>query len=301
MLADVRGRAKLRDFLLTWLRADHAHDLYRDAKKFPGFDAALVSDLRASLELFLDDVAWSEASDYRQLLLSEEVFLNARLAKFYGAAAPAGAGFGKVKLDAGRRAGVLSHPYLMTSLAHGNESSPIHRGVFLARGVLGVALRPPPEAVTPLAPDLHPSLSTRERVLLQTRPGACMTCHGIINPLGFTLEHFDAVGRYRDRDNGKPIDAGGSYRGRDGKAVKVHGARELGAFLAGSPEAHEAFTEQLFHHLAGQPARAYGPGTLDELRRSFATGNFHVRKLAVEVMTTAALKPRRGAVVETGR
>ena len=301
MLGDLRGRAKLRDFLLTWLKADHGHDLNRDPRKFPGWDAAVVSDLRASLELFLDDVVWSEASDFRQLLLSDQMFLNARLAKFYGVEPTPADGFGKVKFDAGRRAGVLSHPYLMASLAHGSESSPIHRGVFLARGLLGQALRPPPEAVAPLAPDLHPSLTTRERVNLQTKPPSCMTCHGVINPLGFTLEHFDAVGRYRDTDNGKPVEAAGSYQTRDGKTIKLSGARELATFLAQSPEAHEAFVEQLFHHLVQQPVRAYGPNALAELRRGFAANGFHVRKLAIEIMATAALKPRRPALAPPGR
>jgi hypothetical protein len=187
---------------------------------------------------------------------------------------------------------VLSHPYLMASFATGGESSPIHRGVFLARGVLGVALRQPPEAVAPFAPELHPNLTTRERVALQTRPAACMTCHGVINPLGFTLEHFDAIGRYRDRDNDKPVDATARYQARDGKSVEVNGARELATFLAGSPEAHTAFAEQLFHHLVQQPVRAYGPAAMEGLRRSFAGNGFHIRKLATEVMATAALKPR---------
>ena len=292
MLGDLRGKAKLREFLLTWLKADATHDLAKDPKKFPGFDAAVISDLRTSLELFLDDVVWSDASDFRQLLLADQLFLNDRLAKFYGAEVKSDAGFQKVKLDAGRRAGVLTHPYLMTSFAHSGESSPIHRGVFLVRGMLGVALRPPPEAVAPLAPDLHPSLTTRERVLLQTRPATCMTCHAIINPLGFTLEHFDAVGRYREKDKDKPVDARGSYQTRDGKTVKVIGARELGTFLASRPETHSAFAEQLFHHLAQQSVQAYGSNALEELRRSFAGNGFHVRKLVVEVMATAALKPR---------
>jgi hypothetical protein len=292
MLRDPRAKAKLRDFLLGWLKADHGQDLVKDLKQFPGFDAALLSDLRTSLELFLEEVVWSEKSDFRQLLLSDQVFLNGRLAKFYGENLPANADFQKVKLDPGRRAGVLSHPYLMTRFAHAAESSPIHRGVFLARGLLGVALKPPPEAVTPSPPDLHPTLTTRERVVLQTRPSTCMTCHGVINPLGFTLEHFDAVGRYRDKDNGKPVNPVGGYQARDGKAVKVTGARELAAFLSASPEVHAAFAEQLFHHLIQQPVRAYGPTALDELRRSFAASGFHIRKLAIEIMTTAALKPK---------
>jgi hypothetical protein len=119
-----------------------------------------------------------------------------------------------------------------------------------------------------------------------------MTCHGIINPLGFALEQFDAIGRYREKDNGKPINATGSYQTRAGKTVQVRGARELATFLAGSPDAHAAFVEQMFHHLIQQPVRAYGANTLDELTRSFAGNGFHIRKLAVEIMSIAAMRKR---------
>ena len=133
-----------------------------------------------------------------------------------------------MKLDAGKRAGVLTHPYLMAAFAYTAESSPIHRGVFLARGVLGVALRPPPGGVRPARRrTCTPSLTTRERVALQTAAATAMSCHGIINPLGFTLENFDAVGRFRDKDNGKPVDATGGYQTRAGKTVAFTGAREL--------------------------------------------------------------------------
>ena len=108
------------------------------------------------------------------------------------------------------RAGLLSHPYLMASFAYTATSSPIHRGVFISRSVLGRVLRPPPEAVVPLAPDLHPDLTTRQRVTLQTKSESCQSCHGMINPLGFTLEHFDALGRYRKEEKGRPIDAMGN-------------------------------------------------------------------------------------------
>lgn len=298
MLADPRARAKLREFLLTWLKADATSDLAKDPQKFPGFDSAAIADLKTSLELFLDEVVWSEPSDFRQLLRADYLFLNDRLAKFYGVEVPertepAGSGeFARIVTDPERRAGVLTHPFLMTSFAHSSESSPIHRGVFLARGVLGQSMRPPPEAVAPLAPDLHPDLTTRERVILQTKPATCMTCHGVINPLGFTLEHFDAVGRYREVDRGKPVDAQGAYQTRAGAQVQVNGARELAEFLVTSDEAHAAFTEQLFHHLVQQPVRAYGPATLDYLRESFASNEFHIRKLVVEVMVASVLSGR---------
>ncbi|HET6576019.1 MAG TPA: DUF1592 domain-containing protein, partial [Fimbriiglobus sp.] len=282
MLADPRAKGKLRDFLHVWLKADGHPDLAKDPKRFPGFDAEVASDLRTSLDLFLDDVLSADTADFRKLLLADDLYVNGRLAKFYGADLPDDAPFTKVKLNADRRAGVLTHPYLMAAFAYTGSTSPIHRGVFLARGVLGRVLRPPPEAFTPLPEDLHPKLTTRERVELQTKSQACASCHGMINPLGFTLEHFDAIGRYRVKDNGQPIDASGVYLTTAGKAVKLDGARQLGEFLAGSPEVQESFAEQLFHHLVQQPVRAYGPKTLDELQAAFARGGFDVRKLAIE-------------------
>ena len=292
MLADPRFKAKFGDFLLTWLKLDHVADIAKDPKRFPGFDPAVISDLRTSLELFLEEVIWDDKADFRQLLLADHVYLNGRLAKFYGVELPEDAPFQKVKLNPEQRAGILTHPYLMAAFAYTGETSPIHRGVFLARGILGIGLRPPPEAFTPTPANLHPTLTTRERVVMQTKANACISCHGVINPLGFPLENFDAVGRFRDKDNAKPVDAAGSYQTRSGKVVTFKGARDLADFLAGSEEVQEAFAEQLFHHLVQHAVRASGPQALNELRRNFVAKDFHVRKLAVEVLTTSALTPR---------
>jgi cytochrome c553 len=289
MLADLRARAKLHDFFLRWLKVEQVPDLAKDPKQLPGFDAAVALDLRTSLELFLEDVLTSEAADFRRLLLDESVYLNGRLAKLYGANLPADAPFHKVSLDPGKRAGILSHPYLLATFAYTASSSPIHRGVFLARNVLGQTLRPPPEAFTPFPADLHPSLTTRERVALQTKPQACASCHGMINPLGFTLESFDAIGRFRDRERGRPVDSTGSYLTRTGEKVTFSGVRPLASFLASSPETHDAFVQQMFHYLIKQPIRAFGPYALADLRQSFVAKQFNVRKLVVEIAATAAL------------
>jgi hypothetical protein len=186
----------------------------------------------------------------------------------------------------------------MASFAYTASSSPIHRGVFLSRSVLGRVLRPPPEAVAPLAADLHPGLTTRQRVELQTKGEACQSCHAMINPLGFTLEHYDAIGRYRVGENGRPINATGSYETRAGEHVAVDGARELAAFLVASEETHTAFVQQLFHYLVKQPIRAFGRQELPELRRSFAAGAYNIRKLMVEIMASSALAPRGEALAK---
>jgi cytochrome c553 len=288
MLEDQRAKAKLHGFLLTWLNLDTPADLSKDPEAFPGFDAAVIADLRTSLGLFLDEVLASEAADWRQLLLDDGIYVNARLAKFYGIEWDGGADFAKVRLDDGKRAGVLSHPFVLARYAHYRESSPIHRGVLLARGVLGLSLRPPPQAFAPLPPELHPDLSTRERVTLQTSAAECMTCHRIINPLGFTLEQFDAAGRFRELDRGKPVDAAVVYQTGDSGSVKLEGARQLAEYLAGSAECRTAFTEQMFHHLVGQSVRAYGPETLRRLCQTFVENKFNIRKLAVEIMVASA-------------
>lgn len=293
MLSDPRTQSKLREFFLQWLRVDHLTDISKDSKRFPEFNPAVASDLRTSLDLLLEDVLQSEASDFRQLLLTDTVYLNGPLGKFYGVDLPAEADFQQVSLDSQDRAGVLTHPYLMSGFAYTATTSPIHRGVFVARSVLGRALRPPPEAVAPLPPDLHAGLTTRERVLLQTKPESCQSCHAMINPLGFTFENFDAVGRFQKEDQGKPIDATGSYLTRAGDARQFTGVRDLAAFLAESEEAHTALVMQLFHHVVKQPVLAYGVQRPDELRKVFVRNQYNIRRLLVEIATTAALTERK--------
>jgi hypothetical protein len=289
MLADRKARAKMRAFFLRWLQLDQIAELPKDAKHFPNFDAQVVTDLQTSLELFLDDVMWSEKSDYRELFLANRVFFNRRLANVYGGNVRADGPFQRVRLQSTERAGVLTHPLVLANYAYAATSSPIHRGVFVARNTLGVTLRQPPDAFTPLAPELHPKLNTRERITLQTSPKDCRSCHGIINPLGFTLEGFDAIGRVRSVENGKPIDATGSFVTRSGVTEKFNGPRDLARFVATSDEAHEAFVARIFHYLVRQPVLAYGPDKLNELRRQFAKNDCNMRQLVVEVIAQSAL------------
>jgi hypothetical protein len=294
MVADPRAALKVHDFFMQWLKVDQFPDLAKDKKRFPGFDSAVATDLRTSLELQLDSIVWSEKSDYRQLMLSDKTFLNGRLAGFYGVTMPPDAPFQPVALDAGARSGVLTHPYLLASFAYTDNSSPIHRGVMIVRNMLGRVLKPPPAAFAPLAADLHPDMTTRQRVDLQTRPAACSGCHGMINPLGFTLERFDAAGRLRTEENQHPVDSTGAYQPRSGPPARFAGAQDLARYLAGSDEAHAAFVEKMFQHLVKQPIRAYGPQTLPTLQRTFAAQEYNIRKLLVEISTVAALRPQTG-------
>lgn len=289
MMADHRARAKLRDSLHRWLHVEVDAEISKDPKAHPGFDAALVADLRASLDRFVEDIVWSEPSDYRRLLLDEAVPMNRRLAAFYGQTVPDDGAFHPVRLDPGLRAGVLTHPYLLSSFAYHKSTSPIHRGVFVTRSILGRTLRPPPMAIAFMDDSFDPSLTMREKVSQLTGKPACMSCHVTINPLGFSFERFDAVGRLRATDNAKPVDDRAEYTDASGAVHVLRGARDVALHAADSPGGQEGFVRSLFHSLVKQEPGAYGPDTLRRLGDRFRADRLHVRNLAVEIATLAAL------------
>ena len=177
---------------------------------------------------------------------------------------------------------------MLSGLSYHDTTSPIHRGVFLIRYMMGRALRPPNEAFTPFSADLHPDLTTRERVALQTSPENCQGCHVKINGLGFVLENFDAVGRYREKERSKTIDPTGRYLTRRDEEVTFNGVRQLAEFLANGDDAHRAFVARVFQHFVKQPIAAYGPDTLDNLVKKFRDSNCNIRALIIEVTVIAA-------------
>jgi hypothetical protein len=289
MLADPRAHSKMRYFLQQWLQMNQREDLSKDATLFPGFTPEIISDLRVSLNLFLEDAVWHGASDYRTLLLADYLFLNARLAQFYGVPAPAAEDFQKVSFDPKERCGVITHPYLLSAFAYQKSTSPIHRGVFLTRNIVGRSLKPPPMAMTFKDADFAPNLTMREKVAQLTRPQACQSCHSVINPLGFSLEHYDAVGRFRLAEHDRPINSVSDYITDAGETVHLAGPRDVAEFAAGSEQAQNAFIEHLFNQMAKQPMLAFGAETMDRLRQSFVASQFNVRKLLVDIATISAL------------
>lgn len=324
MLQDGRAKAKLRDFFHHWLKMEEAEDMSKDPSAFPEFTRSILGDLRTSLDLFVEDVLWSDNADYRRLLLDDYIYMNRRIAEFYGAdtspffspvelrpgtyETEAGIDqeylratrentrvvddqkFVKVKFSPKERTGVLTHPYLLSTFAYYKSSSPIHRGVFLTRNILGRALKPPPMAIKFMDGKFDPGMTMRQKVTELTSPNNCQGCHTIINPLGFSLENFDGVGRLRAMDNGKAVDTVSDYTTPEGETVHLTGARDVAEYAAGSEEGPKAFVRQLFQQLVKQGPSAYGPETLQHLRTSFQASGFNVQKLVVEIARVAALQ-----------
>ena len=290
MLRDPRSRAKLRDTFHHWLGLDHAEEIAKDTEQYPNYDKSLVADLRTSLNIFLDNIVWRTAgADFRKLLNSRHLPFNERLARFYGAQRVIHHGeFGPSFFDH-ERAGLLTHPYLLALYSYHNATSPIHRGVFITRHVLGRSLKPPPEAAVFKDEAFAPNMTMREKVTQLTKADACMTCHGIINPLGFALEQFDGIGRLRDTEKGRPINTISDYLSADGSAVRLTSAGDLARHATESPSAQNGFIEMLFNQVAKQPVRAYGSGVLNRLRGDFAASGFNVQFLLAETAVINAM------------
>jgi hypothetical protein len=314
MLQDSRARHKLRCFLQHWLEIED-RDLSKDEHLFPEFDERVIADLRQSLELFLERVVWSESSDYRQLLSADYLLLNQRLLDLYAsldpelsvegavaappsadaAAAPADAAaasadeYRRTVVPTQERAGVLTHPYLLSAFAYHDNTSPIHRGVFLTRNIVGRALKPPPVAVAFKNEEFAKDLTMREKVTQLTRDSNCMACHSLINPLGFALERYDAVGRWRTTEDEKPLDTTSAYTTESGETIEVDSARDIAALALSSESAHRAFLIQLFQHMTKQVPGAYGPTVIEQMRAEFAADDFHIQNVMVRIAILTAM------------
>lgn len=334
MMADPRARSKIAEFFQQWLDLEE-RDVAKDRQLFPQFDDQASADLRQSLEMFVDRVFWSEASDYRKLLLADSMWLNESLNRLYGTgpltdlprltkrvpvptsdppvpadvtpAPPPPAGpaegllvdagpdpraFVEVRFPSHERAGVLAHPYLLSMLAYHNNTSPIHRGVFLTRKVVGRSLKPPPIAVAFKNDEFAPDLTMREKITQLTQDKACMGCHALINPLGFALEHYDPIGRWRTTDQDKPVNTVSTYVTVEGQKLNVTSARDIADYAVTSESAHRSFVHHLFHHLVKQDTAAFGADTAETLRLEFESQGFNMQRLAVRMAVLAA---RQGA------
>ncbi len=288
MLEDPRARAKMNMFFEHWLEMD-GRDPAKDRLVFPDFSDEVIMDLRESLLRFVNEVVWSQDSDYRQLLKAEHLLLNERLGSIYGGNVK-GTSLRSVTLKQGQRAGILTHPYLLSLFAYHDNTSPIHRGVFLTRNILGRMIKPPPDAVSFDDEKLDPSLTMREKITQLTSANACMSCHSVINPLGFSLENYDAIGRWRISEQDKKINPESDYMTAAGELLTFAGPKDIAEFAVRSPAAHNAFVNAVFTHLAKQPVAAYGTNSLIDLRKGFTASLFSIKALMVECAKLYALR-----------
>ena len=145
--------------------------------------------------------------------------------------------------------------------------------------------------------DAH--LTMREKITELTKNTNCMGCHATINPLGFSLENYDAIGRWRTKENDKPINAVSDFATDEGETIRLTGARDLVKFAAENPDGHRAFIHHLFHHTVKQAVGVYGPDTLERCASPSPRSGFNIRKLLVEIATIAAARGMPDADAES--
>jgi hypothetical protein len=212
MLADARSQALIDNFANQWLYLRNLESVNPDMRLYPDFDDNLRQAMRRETELLFESIVREDRS-VLDMIKADYTYLNERLAKHYGIPHVYGSRFRRVALDDGtRRGGLLRHASILTVTSYATRTSPVLRGQWVLKNLVGLPAPPPP----PDVPDLEENtilstLSVRERLEQHRANEACASCHALIDPVGFALENFDAVGRWRDMEAGKPIDASGGF------------------------------------------------------------------------------------------
>jgi len=290
LLADQRSRNLTTNFAAQWLYLRNLDAITPDLRLFPDFDDNLRQAFRKETELCFESVVREDCS-VLDLLKSDYTFVNERLAKHYEIPNIYGNRFRRVSLAEGsERGGLLRQGSILTVTSYATRTSPVIRGKWILENLLGSPPPRPPASVPPLKDNtLSSMLSVRERLSEHRANAACATCHKLIDPVGFSLEEFDAVGRWRDLEDGKPIDAAGSLP--DGS--EFSGAAGLEHALLKHPEIFvRTLTEKLFTFALGRAPEYFDAPTIRSIVRDARANDYRFSSLVVGIATSTPFRMR---------
>jgi len=217
LLADKRAKSLVNNFASQWLYLRNLDSITPDGRLYPDFDDNLRQAFRLETELFVESILREDRS-VMDLLKADYTFLNERLAKHYGIPHIYGSRFRRVTLsEDSRRGGLLRHGSILTVTSYATRTSPVIRGKWILENIIGTPPPPPPDDVPALSDNtVSASLPVRQRLAQHRADPACASCHNLMDPVGFSLENFDAVGRWRELEEGRRVDAtGGLPDGRE--------------------------------------------------------------------------------------
>jgi hypothetical protein len=290
MLADKRASRFMKDFSEQWLEVRNLQSLEPDAALFPAFDDSLRKAMAKETELFFESQV-REDRPIQELLRADYTFLNEQLARHYGIDSVYGSHFRRVKLDDDRRRGLLGQGSVLTVTSYANRTSVVLRGKWILENVLGAPPPPPPPNVPPLKENDGKSKPTalRERMEQHRNNPVCASCHARMDPLGFALENFDAIGRWRDNDMGATIN---SVIALQGQKIDSPGAfRE--ALLTQTDEFVRTVTEKLLTYALGRGLDYYDAPTVRQLVRQLARHEGRWSALLVGIVQSQPFQMRR--------
>jgi hypothetical protein len=233
-------------------------------------------------------VLWEDDAHLSTMFTASYSFANKPLADLYGVSGPANATtFSRVELDPGQRAGVLTQASMLTTFASANESSPVKRGKWVRTRILCQPLPDPPPDI-PALPAPAEGVSTRERFAMHTNNAACSGCHSLIDGLGFGLEAYDGIGRFRTTDMGVAVDSTGEVTATRDIDGPYMGGPALAQKLAMSAEVRDCAPTQWLRFALGRPETADDTCSLVALRDAFAASGGDLRELMVSLTQTDA-------------
>jgi len=292
MIADPRARQSVANFHAQWLQLDAIDTANKSSEVFPEFDDHVRRSLKRETELFVESVFWGDGR-LETLMTAPYTFVDERLAIFYGYAMPNTTAFLKAYFPRGRRGGLLTQGAILAVHAKANQTSPVARGKFVRERILCHELTPPPPTVDTTPPVVDPSKTTRERFAMHTKNSMCAGCHKYTDPIGFAFEHYDAVGRYRETENGLAIDSTATLTDTLDVDGPIDGAIDLGSRLARSEQVRACVVKQWFRYAYGRKETDADTCTLATLNKRFAAKNHDMRELLVALTQADPFRFRR--------
>ena len=292
MLADSRSRNLVTNFASQWLHLRNLASMTPDMRLFPDFDDNLRQAFRQETELFFESIMCEDRS-VLDLLRANYTFVNERLAKHYVIPHVYGSRFRRVTLgEDDTRGGLLRHASILTVTSYPTRTSPVIRGKWILENILGVP--PPPQP--PDVPELEEksshgkALSMRDRLAKHRDNPACASCHKLMDPVGFALENYDAIGRWRTVEGGVPVDASGKLF--DG--TKFDGVAELEKALFGRPELFvNTVAEKLLTFATGRGVEYYDAPAIRKIVREAGAEDFRFSSLILGIVHSKPFRMRR--------
>jgi hypothetical protein len=291
MLADSRAANLVRNFGEQWLHLRNLESSTPDLRLFPDFDDNLRQAFRRETELHFETVLREDRS-VLDLLKADYTFLNERLARHYGVPNVNGSQFRRVALDRNSsRGGLLRPGSILTVTSYATRTSPVIRGKWVLENIVG-APPPPPLPDVPALKDntVSATLSVRERLAEHRVNAACASCHTLMDPIGFSLENFDAVGRWRMLEEGKPVDASGGLP--DGS--QFTGVSGLEDALLNRPEAFvSTLTEKLLTFALGRGVESYDGPAIRKIVREAHAADYRFSAIIVGITKSTPFTMRK--------
>lgn len=293
MLADARAASLADNFAGQWLETRNLDSVKPDPGKFPDWSPELREAMKAETRLFFEHML-KENRPLVEFIDANYTFLNERLARHYGIEGVTGGDFRRVELAGGQRGGVLGQAGVLTVSSYPTRTSPVIRGKYILQNILGAPPPPPPPDVPPLDDSgVGTNLSLRKGLEQHRSNAVCASCHNRMDTLGFGLENYDGIGRWRTKDGKFDIDVSGTFPNGKSFATPAEMRTLLKADL---PEFAHCLTEKMLTYALGRGLERYDRKTVDEINKKLAADGYPFQTLVYEIARSLPFQSRRGEV-----